>query len=86
VEKARQTNGYWLNILSGAQTETLRPYSANGLVKTLAGAQTRSVRLDAARSVMASLAKVTAADLQKAAQTYLKKDKAWRLKVVPETK
>ena len=86
VEKARQTNGYWLNILSGAQTETLRPYPAHVLIKTLAGTDPRSVRLDAARSVMASLAKVTAADLQKAAQTYLKPGKAWRLKVVPETK
>ena len=86
LEKARQTNGYWLNILSGAQTEAVRPYPAQVLIKTLAGTEPRSVRLDAARSVMASLARVTAADLQKAAQTYLKPDKAWRLKVVPEAK
>jgi zinc protease len=86
LEKARQTNGYWLNMLSGAQTEDLRPYPANVMIKALANTQPRSVRLDAARSVMASLAKVTAADLQKAAKTYLKPDKAWRLKVVPETK
>jgi zinc protease len=86
LEKARQTNGYWLNILSGAQTEDLRPYPANVMIRALANTQPRSVRLDAARSVMASLAKVTAADLQKAAKTYLKPDKAWRLKVVPETK
>ena len=64
----------------------MRPYPAHVLIKTLAGTEPRSVRLDAARSVMASLAKVTAADLQKAAQTYLKAGRAWRLKVVPETK
>ena len=65
VEKARQTNGYWINILSDAQTSP--------------------TRLDAARSVVASLSKVNAADIQRAAQTYLKPDKAWRLKVVPES-
>jgi zinc protease len=62
--KARQTNEYWLEQLSGAQADTRR--------------------LDAIRSVLPSLKRVTPADIQAAATTYLNAAKAFRLEVVPQ--
>ena len=50
----------------------------------LGGAQTDPRRLDAVRQAVSGLEKVTPADVQRAAKTYLKKDKAWRAVVVPE--
>ncbi len=54
-------------------------YWLNGL----AGAQTDGRRLDALRSAVPALERVSAADVQKAAQTYLRDDKAWKLEVKP---
>ena len=64
IEKDRQSNGYWIGVLSGAQTDG---YS-----------------LTAERSRLAQIAKITPADIQKLAKTYLTPEKAWRLQVVPE--
>ena len=50
----------------------------------LAGAQNDPRKLAAVRSVVTSLEKVTAADVQKAAQAYLGEGKAWRLEVLPK--
>ena len=64
LEKRRQTNEYWLNALSGAQTDDRK--------------------LTAIRNSEAQLQRVTAEDIQAAARTYLKDDKAWKLEVRPE--
>ncbi|MFZ0266210.1 M16 family metallopeptidase [Caulobacter sp.] len=64
IEKARETNEYWLGSLSGAQTDPRL--------------------LTAARSVIAGLQRVTIADVQKAAQTFLGDDKSWTMVVKPE--
>ena len=53
-------------------------------VGALSGAQTDPRLLDATRSVLAGLARVTPADVQNAARTYLADDKAWLLLVKPE--
>lgn len=53
-------------------------------VGALSGAQTDPRLLDATRSVLAGLARVTPADVQKAAKTYLADDKSWLLLVKPE--
>lgn len=53
-------------------------------VGALAGAQTDPRLLDATRSVLAGLARVAPADVQKAAKTYLGDDKSWLLLVKPE--
>ncbi len=66
LEKARETNEYWLGALSGAQTDPRL--------------------LDATRSVIAGLQRVTAADVQKAARTFLSDDKSWTFEVKPEGK
>jgi zinc protease len=50
----------------------------------LSGAQTDPRLLDATRSVLAGLARVTPADVQKAAKTYMDDDKSWLLLVKPE--
>jgi zinc protease len=50
----------------------------------LSGAQTDPRLLDATRSVLAGLARVTPADVQKAAKTYLGDDQSWLLLVKPE--
>jgi zinc protease len=52
-------------------------------VAGLSGAQTDPRRLDALRSAEAGLERVTADDVQKAAQTYLVGDKAWKFVVQP---
>jgi zinc protease len=52
-------------------------------VAGLSGAQADPRRLDALRSAEAGLVRVTADDLQKAAQTYLVGDKAWKFIVQP---
>jgi zinc protease len=49
----------------------------------LAGAQTDPRRLTAIRTSEAQLSRVTAEDVRKAAQTYLRDDKAWKLVVKP---
>ena len=49
----------------------------------LGGAQTDPRRLAAIRTSEAQLQRVTAADIRKAAQTWLNDAKAWRLEVVP---
>jgi zinc protease len=64
IEKARETNEYWLGALSGAQTDPRL--------------------LTATRSVIAGLQRVTIADVQKAAQTFLGDDKSWTMIVKPE--
>lgn len=53
-------------------------------VGALSGAQTDPRLLDATRSVLAGLARVTPADVQKAAKAYLGDDKSWLLLVKPE--
>ena len=50
----------------------------------LTGAQTDPRRLAATRSVTAQVESVTAADVQAAAQRYLRDDKAWKLVVRPK--
>jgi zinc protease len=66
IEKARETNEYWLGTLSGAQTDPRV--------------------LDSTRSVLSGLQRVTIADVQKAAQTFLGDDKSWTMIVKPEGK
>ena len=63
LEKARATNGYWLERLAGAQADPRL--------------------LDAVRSAEAGLERVSAADLQHAAQTWLRDDTAWKLEIRP---
>lgn len=53
-------------------------------VGALSGAQKDPRLLDATRSVLAGLSRVTPADVQKAAKTYLADDKSWLLLVKPE--
>ncbi len=55
-------------------------YWLNGL----AGAQADPRRLDILRSAEAGLERVSAADVQKAAQTYLHGDTAWKLEIKPK--
>lgn len=50
----------------------------------LSGAQDDPRLLDATRSVIAGLSRVTPADVQRAARTYLADDKSWLLLVKPE--
>jgi len=50
----------------------------------LSGAQRDPRRLDAIRTAEAQLERVTAADVRKAAETYLRDDTAWRLTVKPQ--
>ena len=66
VEKARETNEYWLGVLSGAQGDPRL--------------------LDSTRSVIAGLQRVSIADVQKAAQTFLGDERSWTLYVKPEGK
>lgn len=53
-------------------------------VGALSGAQEDPRLLDATRSVLAGLSRVTPADVQKAARTYLGDDQSWLLLVKPE--
>jgi zinc protease len=64
LQRARVTNQYWLNELSGAQADPRR--------------------LQLTRDVVPVTAKVSAADLQAAAQLFLRDDKAFRLEVRPQ--
>ncbi|WP_374575479.1 M16 family metallopeptidase [Phenylobacterium sp.] len=64
IEKARETNGYWLHELSGAQADPRR--------------------LDEIRAAVAGTERVSADDVRRAAQTYLRDDKAWTLEVRPQ--
>jgi zinc protease len=52
----------------------------------LLGAQTDPRRLDAIRASVPGLQRVTPADVQHAAQTWLRDDKAWKLEIVPKAK
>lgn len=52
----------------------------------LSGVQADPRRLDAVRDLLPGTSRVTAADVQRAAQTFLKDDKAFRLIVQPERK
>ena len=63
IEKARQTNEYWLSELSGAQADPRR--------------------LDATRAAISGTERVTAADVRRAAETFLRDDKAWTIEVKP---
>jgi zinc protease len=54
-------------------------------LSALSGAQDDPRLLDANRSVLAGLSRVSAADVQKAAKTFLADDKAWVMLVKPET-
>ncbi len=49
----------------------------------LSGSQADPRRLDALRTVLASLDRITPADLKAAAQLYLRDDKLWELQIVP---
>jgi zinc protease len=53
-------------------------------LNSLSGAQADPRRLDVLRSAVAGLERVSAADLQKAAQTYLRDDTAWKLEIKPK--
>ena len=64
LAKARQTNGYWLGELSGAQNEPRK--------------------LSALRAAISGIERVTAADVQHAAQRVLRNDAMWRLEVKPQ--
>lgn len=55
-------------------------------LSNLSGAQTDPRILDATRSVIAGLERVSAADVQRAAKTFLGDDKSWTLLVKPEAK
>ena len=55
-------------------------YWLNGL----AGAQADPRRLELLRSAEAGLERVSAVDVQKAAQTYLRGDTAWKLEIRPK--
>jgi len=63
AEKSRETNGYWISALSGAQTDPRR--------------------LDAIRSELPNMERITASDVQKTAQRYLRDDAQWKLEVTP---
>lgn len=66
IEKARETNGYWLAELAGAQTDPRR--------------------LEATRAIISGTERVTAADVQRAAQAVLKDENMWKLEVRPAAK
>jgi zinc protease len=66
IEKAKETNEFWLNSLAGGQADPRK--------------------LDAIRSAVAGLQRVTPAQIQAAAQAYLRDDKAWKLEITPEQK
>ena len=66
IQKAQETNEYWLGQLSGAQTDPRK--------------------LDAVRQSISGLERVTAADVQRAAATYLKDDRVWKLVIAPAGK
>ena len=51
---------------------------------TLQRAQTEPVWLDLVRSTIPDLQRLTPADIRKLAQTYLRDDRLWRLRVTPE--
>ena len=53
-------------------------------LNALGGAQTDPRKLTAIRTSEAQLQRVTAGDIQRAARTYLRDDKAWKLEVRPE--
>lgn len=63
IEKARETNGYWLGELSGSQADPRR--------------------LEATRAMIPGTERVSAADVQRAAQAVLKDDSTWMLEVRP---
>lgn len=66
IEKARETNSYWLSELAGAQTDPRR--------------------LEATRAIISGTERVTAADVQRAAQAVLKDENMWKLEVRPAAK
>jgi zinc protease len=66
IQRAQQTNGYWLSELSGAQADPRR--------------------LDVSREIIPGTRQVTAADVRRAAEAWLKPDNAYRIMVVPEKK
>jgi len=63
LQRARVTNGYWLNELSGAQEDPRR--------------------LEVIRDIIPGTERVTAADVKRAAQQWLKPGAAYKLTVVP---
>jgi len=64
IEKAQQTNGYWVGELSGAQADPRR--------------------LDVIREIVPGTEQVTAADVKRAAQTWLKPETAFKLVIEPQ--
>jgi zinc protease len=64
VVKERNTNEYWIAMLSGASADPRL--------------------LDLARTTIAGLKSVTAADVLRSAQTYLRDDRAFKVVVVPQ--
>lgn len=76
--------------LSRARLSTIesvrRGQANNGYwITALQGIQTDQTRLTAIRTAISDLEAVTPGDLQKAAQTYLLPDRAWRAQVTSET-
>ncbi len=63
LQRAQETDGYWLNALSRAQIDPRR--------------------LDLIRDALPDLRAVTAADVQHAAQTYLRDETSWKLLIAP---
>jgi len=63
IQRARVTNGYWLNELAGAQADPRR--------------------LEVIRQIIPGTEKVTAADVKRAAQQWLKPETAYKLTVTP---
>ena len=63
LQRARNTNEYWLSQLSDVQSD--------------------ETRLPSIRSALADLERITPADLQAAAQAYLRPERAWRAVVTP---
>jgi zinc protease len=66
LEKARNTNQYWLGGLSGAQADPRR--------------------LEMLRTAETDLERVTAEDVEKAAQARLRDDRAWKLEIRPKSR
>ena len=64
IARARVTNDYWLNELSGGQVDPRR--------------------LDAIRAVIPGTERVSAQDVQRAAERILRPDTAWKIEVTPE--
>jgi len=66
LQRLQETDSYWLNALSHAQTDPRR--------------------LDLIRASLPGLRAVTATDVQRAAQAYLRNETVWKLVIAPPTR